>query len=125
MKFYPFMQSDFDFQNTSYLRLPLEGLPVTYKVVCTSSSRNGVDYELYDEFGELVSERSFEYNKGLFNKLLTEDLNVLLEAYDTELNFTLMSEMTKKAYQKCEGRYGYSIEGGDCIITISGAPNDR
>ena len=104
------------------------GIDLPYGCVFTirfySSSRNSTDYEIFDEYGDSMGRRTFNCSFGPVLVPLTldliEDLNVLLEEYGEKIDYADFTEITKKAIDFCEGKYGlHQIDDGDCIITLS------
>ncbi len=119
---YPFTQQAKSWHDTLHLRLKIEtSTNINIKVICTSTGRNSTAYEIFDENANSMGGKDFPYahNYTNFNNSLVENLNVLLEENNIQLKPNNFLEITKRAIQKCTGRYGYSIPGGDCIIYIS------
>lgn len=122
---YKYLQYTKDFHSQLFIQVIIPNMPIILEIVCTSTSRDSTDYELFDETGKSMGDRTFSCQYGniaypRFNRALIEDLNVLLKEHKIQLSTDNFKEISKLAVGKCESRYGYSIEGGDCIITISG-----
>ena len=88
-----------------------------------STGRSSTSYEIFDADNKPMGNRSFHCDffpvSGLVLKRLVDDLNVIFECYNFHLDYDTFKEISNKAVAKCESRYGYSIDGGDCNIFIS------
>jgi len=93
------------------------------KIEFISSGRSETSYEIFDANNMSLGDRSFSCTfgpvSGIILKKLVDDLNVLFELYGYHMSYTQFEEISKLAVSKCESRYGYSIEGGDCIINLT------
>lgn len=96
------------------------GLPVELKVVCRSASRNDTSYEIFDQNGASMGERSFTYAalRKTMNGPLVEDLNILLDEFGVAIDPAKFEEVSDAAANTCEARYGHGLEDGDVVITL-------
>ncbi len=122
---YPFTQQAKSWHDTLHLRLKIEtSTNIDIKIICTSTGRRSTTYEIFDENSNSMGGKDFTAAYGYtvpyrFNKSLVDNLNVLLEEHNFQLEINNFFEISERAVQKCESRYGYSITGGDCIIHIT------
>ncbi len=120
--------SRYDGQLHIYTRVELPfGLGLQVKFY--SSSRVGTDYEIFDEHNKSMGRRTFTCSFGpvlnALNKILVEEINILLEEYNLAIDEQEFAQITKKAIDFCEGKYGnHSIDNGDCILWVSWAMNN-
>lgn len=93
------------------------GLPVQLKIVFYSSGRSYTTIEIFDQFEVSMGIRRFRYDVDL-NKVLVDDLNVLLDEFGMCLIPNAFAALSHEAWRVCDAKYGYGLEGGDAIITI-------
>ena len=127
---YNFVEKAKDYHSTLFICSRFFFLPVTLVIVCTSTGRRSTSYEVFDQYGESMGECDFNASfmcvtPQRFNYSLVEDLNILLEEFGFSLDKQAFFEISKLAVSKCESRYGNSIEGGDCVITLTGAKHEQ